>query len=85
MTMTQKLEIASASSQYDEVTSGNKLPDCHKIEHSCTGAEIPTSSSEDRDIISVEKPETDVATNLLSLECSCSSVYISQQLGGSKT
>ena len=55
MTMTQKLEIASASSQYDEVTSGNKLPDCHKIEHSCTGAEIPTSSSEDRDIISVEK------------------------------
>ena len=55
MTMTQKLEIASASSQYDEVTSGNKLPDCHKREHSCTGAEIPTSSSEDRDIISAEK------------------------------
>ena len=55
MTMTQKLEIASASSQYDEVISGNKLPDCPPREHSCTVVEIPTSSSEDRDIISAEK------------------------------
>ena len=55
MNTPQNLEITSASSQYDEIISGNKESDCQQRDCSRTLVEIPTSSSEDGETIPDEK------------------------------